>query len=252
MAEHPFVLLSVATSIDGYIDDSSAEPLALSGAADFDRVDEVRAGCDAILVGAGTIRADDPRLVVRSPARRAERVRRGLGETPLKVTLTGRGDLDPAARFFATGDTEKIVYATGPCLGRAREGLSKVATVVGAGDPLDLPGVLADLHARGVRRLMVEGGTAIHTIFLTAGLVDELHLVIAPFFVGDSAAPRFVGDGVFPYGPGTRMRLAEARPVGEVILLRYLPPARAGEAGEADAPGALEAPASGAAGNPDA
>lgn len=68
MAERPYILLSVATSIDGYIDDASGEPLALSNAADFDRVDEVRAGCDAILVGAGTVRADDPRLLVRSAA----------------------------------------------------------------------------------------------------------------------------------------------------------------------------------------
>ncbi len=223
MADRPYVLLSVAMSIDGYIDDASGEPLALSNDADFDRVDEVRAGCDAILVGAGTIRADDPRLLVRSPARRAERVRRGLGATPVKVTLTGRGDLDPAARFFTAGDVEKIVYVGGPGVGTARKSLSKVATVVDAGDPIGLPGVLADLSARGVRRLMVEGGTAIHTLFLTSGLVDELHVVVAPFFVGDPAAPRFTGDGPFPYGPAGRMRLAEARPIGDVVLLRYLP-----------------------------
>ncbi|WP_248961642.1 RibD family protein [Sphaerisporangium perillae] len=223
MPERPYVLLSVATSIDGFIDDLSDRPLALSNEADFDRVDEVRAGCDAILVGAGTIRADDPRLLVRSPARRAGRVRRGLTETPVKVTLTGHGDLDPALRFFSLGDVEKIIYAAGPSAETARKALSGVATVVDAGDPLDLPGVLADLSARGVRRLMVEGGTAVHTLFLTSGLVDEIHLVIAPFFVGDSSAPRFVGDGAFPSGPAAPMRLAEARPIGDVVLLRYLP-----------------------------
>ncbi|MFC4534310.1 RibD family protein [Sphaerisporangium dianthi] len=226
MGERPYVLASVAMSIDGFIDDTSDEPLALSNEADFDRVDEVRAGCDAILVGAGTIRADDPRLLVRSPARRAARVRRGLGETPLKVTLTGGGDLDPSRRFFALGDVEKIVYAAGPGAKRVRETLSGVATVVDAGDPLDLPGVLADLSARGVRRLMVEGGTAVHTLFLASGLVDELHVVIAPVFVGAGDAPRFVGAAPFPYGRDRRMRLAEARPIGDVVLLRYLPPER--------------------------
>ena len=224
MAERPHVLLSVAMSIDGHIDDASSRPLALSNEADFDRVDEVRAGCDAIMVGAGTIRADDPRLVVRSPGRRAGRVRRGLGETPVKVTLTEHGGLDPGAAFFAIGDVQKIVYAASPCAGATRETLSDVATVVDAGDPIDLPAVLADLSTRGVGRLMVEGGGAIHTLFLTAGLVDELHLVIAPFFVGDPAAPRFVGGGAFPFGPGRPMRLAETRPIGDVVLLRYLPP----------------------------
>jgi 5-amino-6-(5-phosphoribosylamino)uracil reductase len=223
VAERPYVLLSVAMSIDGFIDDASGHRLALSNQADFDRVDEVRAGCDAILVGAGTIRSDDPRLVLRSKARRASRVARGLGETPFKVTLTGRGDLDPQARFFTLGDVEKIVYATSPCADTARKGLSGVATVVDAGDPVDLRAMLADLSSRGVRRLMVEGGGEIHTLFLTSGLVDEIQLVIAPFFVGDPAAPRFVGAGAFPYGPTSRMRLADTRQIGDVVLLRYLP-----------------------------
>jgi len=74
-----------------------------------------------------------------------------------------------------------------------------VATVLDAGDPVDLHRITADLVARGVGRLMVEGGRTMHTQFLTAGLADELHLVVAPFFVGDSRAPRFVGDGMFPW-----------------------------------------------------
>ncbi|GII64514.1 hypothetical protein Skr01_45990 [Sphaerisporangium krabiense] len=223
MTSRPYVLLSVAMSIDGHIDDTSGTPLALSNDADFDRVDEVRAGCDAILVGPGTIRADDPRLLVRSAARRADRVRRGLAETPLKVTLTRDGDLDPGRRFFTLGDVEKIVYAESPCADKARARLGGVATVVDAGDPLDPAGLLADLSSRGVRRLMVEGGQAVHTLFLTAGLVDELHVVVAPFFVGDPSAPRFVAGGVFPYDPAHPLRLAEARPIGDVVLLRYHP-----------------------------
>ena len=70
----PHVLLSVATSLDGHIDDASPERLILSGAEDLDRVDVERAAVDAILVGAATIAADDPRLLVRSAERRAERV----------------------------------------------------------------------------------------------------------------------------------------------------------------------------------
>jgi 5-amino-6-(5-phosphoribosylamino)uracil reductase len=69
---------------------------------------------------------------------------------------------------------------------------------------------------------MVEGGTAVHTLFLTAGLVDELHLVVAPFFVGDADAPRFVAAGAFPHDVRHRMRLAELRMVDDVALLRFL------------------------------
>ena len=108
----PHVLLSVATSLDGHVDDASPERLILSGAEDLDRVDAERAAADAILVGAATIAADDPRLLVRSAARSAERVTRGLPPSPIKVAITrsGRG-LDPSAKFFTTGDGEKLVYA---------------------------------------------------------------------------------------------------------------------------------------------
>ena len=110
MAERPYTLLSCGMSIDGYLDSAHRERLLLSNDADFDRVDAVRAACDAILVGAATVRNDNPRLLVRSQARRDERVARGLAPTPIKVTVTGRAELDACADFFATGDTEKLVY----------------------------------------------------------------------------------------------------------------------------------------------
>jgi 5-amino-6-(5-phosphoribosylamino)uracil reductase len=208
-------------SIDGYVDNAGDGRLLLSNDADFDRVDEVRAGCDAILVGAATVRRDDPRLLVRSPARQQERVARGERPTPLKVTVTGSCDLDPGAQFFTRGDVDKLVYCASGALERASRRLGDVATVVDGGDPVDLRRVSADLSARGVRRLMVEGGGTIHTQFLTEGLVDELQLVVAPFFVGDSRAPRFVGDGVFPWTPEHRAELAGVRQIGDVVLLRY-------------------------------
>ncbi len=222
MAERPYVLLSAAASVDGYIDDASDQRLILSGAADLDRVDEVRAGCDAILVGAGTIRRDNPRLQVRSQARRAARQARGLTPSPVKVTLTRSGGLDPAARFFATGDAARLVYAPAGAAARARARLAGVATVIDAGREVTAGAVLADLAGRGIRRLLVEGGTGMHALFLAAGAVDELQLAIAPFFVGDPAAPRFAGRGPFPHDQAHPMELAEARPVGNVVLLRYL------------------------------
>jgi 5-amino-6-(5-phosphoribosylamino)uracil reductase len=221
VVERPYVLLSCGMSLDGYLDDAEPERLLLSNAADFDRVDEVRAGCDAILVGATTIRQDDPRLLVRSAERRAARVARGEPPNPVKVTVTGRCDLDPAAQFFTAGEAGRLVYCATGTVAVARERLGAVATVVDAGDPVDVHAVTADLAARGIRRLMVEGGGRMHTQFLTAGLADELQLVVAPFFVGDSRAPRFVHDGDFPWGPKNRADLAEVRRIGDVVLLRY-------------------------------
>ena len=82
---------------------------------------------------------------------------------------------------------------------------------------------------RGVGRLMVEGGSAVHTQFLTDDLVDELQLTVAPVFLGDSQAPRLVGDGSFPWNPGRRAVLVDVRKLGDVVLLRYALSSRFGE-----------------------
>ncbi|QGK70454.1 deaminase [Allosaccharopolyspora coralli] len=223
MSPRPYVLLSVATALDGYIDDSSSRRLLLSNGEDLERVDAVRASVDAIAVGANTIRTDNPRLLVQSDSRRRQRLDAGLGATPTKVTFSVTGDLDPAAHFFTTGDADKLVYTPTGRRARLIDTLGEVATVVDAGEPFSLTTVLADLAAREVRRVMVEGGGVMHTLFLGADVVDELHLVYAPFFVGDTSAPRFVRPTPLPQNSARRMTLAETRQIGDVVLLRYLP-----------------------------
>ena len=221
MADRPYTLLSCSMSIDGRIDTANEKRLLLSNAADFDRVDEVRAASDAILVGAATVRNDNPRLLVRAQSRRDARVARGLQPSPLKVTVTGRAKLDPGANFFTAGDSEKLVYCASGTVDEARDLLGPVATVVDGGRPVDMRRLSEDLYDRGVQRLMVEGGGMIHTQFLTDSLADELHLVVAPFFIGDSLGPRFVGDGRFPWNPDRRATLAEVRRIDDVVLMRY-------------------------------
>ncbi|MFI5911051.1 RibD family protein [Dactylosporangium sp. NPDC051541] len=217
----PYVVLSCAMSLDGYLDDATDERLVLSNSEDLDRVDAMRAGCDAILVGANTIRRDNPRLLVRAPERREQRAEHGLSPQPVKVAIFGHGDVDPESRFFTDGDTDKIVYCATKTARRNRTRLGGRAEVVDGGEPVDLERALEDLAGRGVRRLLVEGGSTVHTMFLTAGLVDELQLVVAPFFVGDGRAPRFVGDGQFPWHPGNRATMVDVRRMDDVVLLRY-------------------------------
>jgi 5-amino-6-(5-phosphoribosylamino)uracil reductase len=159
--------------------------------------------------------------VVRNPARIAARLAEGRGPTPVKVTLTALAKLDPEARFFTRGDTAKIVYCAADTVTEAQDALDGVATVVACARPASLEHVLADLHARGVRRLLVEGGGSVLSQLLAAGLADELQLAVAPFFVGDSAARRLVDDGAYPWTARRRATLAGTRVLDDVVVLRY-------------------------------
>ncbi|NKY56421.1 RibD family protein [Nocardia flavorosea] len=237
----PFVLLSVAASVDGYIDDTADDRLLLSNEADFDRVDELRAWSDAILVGAETVRRDNPRLLVKDDERRRARVAAGKPEFPRKVTVTARGDLDPAARFWHDGTAGQppLVYTTesgarrlaerltAPAQERlippAEQRLTVPAEIVALGAELDFGALLDDLAARGISRLMVEGGGRIHTAFLAGGLADEIHLALGPTLVGDPEAPRFLYPAAFPGGSTHRMSLLGVAQLGDMAVLRYRP-----------------------------
>ena len=229
MGDRPYTVLSCGVSLDGYLDSATEQRLLLSNDADFDRVDEVRSESDAILVGAGTVRRDNPALLVRSERRRQRRVEQGLTETPVKVTVTAEGDLDPEGQFFAAGECEKLVYCASRTAAKTSEILDGLATVIDGGSEVSMGALSEDLHQRGIRRLMVEGGGMIHTQFLTEGLGDELQFVVAPLFVGDSRAPRFVSDGEFPWCNEHRATLIEVRPIDDVVLLRYALSERARE-----------------------
>lgn len=218
----PHVLLSVAMSLDGYIDDASPRRLLLSDTADFDRVDQLRAASDAVLIGAETLRRDNPRLLVNSTERRAARIAAGKPEFPVKVTVTARGDLDPRLRFWHHGGA-KLVYTTDAGAAKLADQLAGLAEIVSLGADIQLAALLDELGGRGIERLMVEGGTSLHTGFLAAALADELRVAVAPLLVGDPTAPRFLGPAAYPGGPDRRMRLTAVEQVGDLAVLHYLP-----------------------------
>lgn len=220
MTARPYVVMSCAMSLDGYLDTAAPPRLMLSSSADFDRVDALRAESDVLLVGAETVRRDDPHLVVRSAARRRARVARSTTPSPWKVTITSSGALDPQAAFFQD-DVTKLVYCPAGAVHSLRERIGDAAEVVGLGDEANVADLLDDLGARGVRRVLVEGGTSILTQFLTNQLVDELQLAVAPLFVGDQRAPRFVEDGHFAWNAHRRADLVDTQSFGDVVLLRY-------------------------------
>lgn len=178
-SDRPWVTLKLALSLDGAIAASSGSTTWLTGAAARRHVHHLRAGHDAIAVGMGTVRADDPRLTVRdAPAPRVP---------PVRVIFSRRGGL-PAASQLARGarDVPVIVYATEPSPGAPEDapGIDVVATD-------SLAGALRDLRARNVHSVLVEGGAAIATAFINEHLVDRLVLYRAPVLLGRQGVPAF-------------------------------------------------------------
>ena len=253
MPTRPYVLISCAMSVDGRIDDTGPARLMLSGPEDLERVDELRASADAILVGANTVRRDNPRLLIRSPRLRAGRVAAGRPEHPLRVTVTTTGDLDPAARFFAPPEpagaltrpgagAAPLVYCASPAVPAAVARLGVRAEVIDAGDPPSVSFMLADLAERAAARLLVEGGSVLLRDFLAQNLADELHLAVAPFFVGEAAAPPFALPGPYPADRQHPMTLASVQRLGGVVALRYLLwPGGHGGPGGSGGPGVTDA-----------
>ena len=216
------VVLSVAVSVDGYLDDRAPERLVLSDPADLDAVDELRASCDALLVGAGTVRADDPRLLVRSPDRVARRIADGRTPQPMKLTVTRSGELSPQASFFTVGETRKVVLCGSSSAKALADRVGALAEVVPLPEEIPLAaGVLERLSDLGVERLLVEGGSRIATSFLEAGAVDEVRMAVAPFFVGDAEAPRFTRPARFPHHSRERMQLAAMARLGDTAVIWY-------------------------------
>ncbi len=127
----PYTLIKTAISLDGYIDDQNSDRLILSNDEDKESVDYLKSCFDAILIGAQTIRKDNPSLLIKSEENRNRRLKNGFGENPCKVTLTVSGNIDGNTRFFQEGNIEKIVYCPQEIKNSLKNKLGNLATVVG-------------------------------------------------------------------------------------------------------------------------
>lgn len=170
------IILSAAVTADGYLDDNTPQRLMISTAADWEAVQQLRASCDAILVGAETLRRDNPALRLRDDTMRRQRMAEGRQADLTKVVLTRSGRLDPAMRFFTEGEAERIVFAP-----KELPDLQPYATVISSnGEEITAAYVITELEKRGIGRLLVEGGAGILRMFLREGRADEVRLAVNP------------------------------------------------------------------------
>jgi diaminohydroxyphosphoribosylaminopyrimidine deaminase/5-amino-6-(5-phosphoribosylamino)uracil reductase len=187
--KRPHVILKLAVSSDDKIAAVGHRPVAISGEAAKARVHLLRAQCDAILVGIGTVLADDPLLTCRLPGMEARSPVRVVLDRALRIPATGR--LVHSARetplWVVTSNVSEAPAAMK--LGAAGAQVIRVATATAPPAGLDLPAVLHALAGKGITRLLVEGGARVASSLVTAGLVDEVWLLRGRDSVGAGGVP---------------------------------------------------------------
>jgi diaminohydroxyphosphoribosylaminopyrimidine deaminase / 5-amino-6-(5-phosphoribosylamino)uracil reductase len=199
----PYVHAKWAMTLDGKIATRTGDSRWISNEASRRRVHDLRGRMDAILVGIGTVRADDPLLTVRPPGPR----------TPVRVVLDSRGSLPAASQLARTARAVPVLLAAAGALPEPRQqelralGCEVLAVLAAAGRP-DVTALLGELGRRRMTNVLVEGGSAVLGSFLDAGQIDEVHVFVAPRLAGGAEARTPVG------GRGVE-RIAEALPLAD-------------------------------------
>jgi 2,5-diamino-6-(ribosylamino)-4(3H)-pyrimidinone 5'-phosphate reductase len=215
------VVVNAAMSADGKLSTREREQLAISGEADFERVDEMRAASDAVMVGVGTVVADDPSLTVKDPQRRQRRTDRGDPANPARVVADSRIRTPPDAAVLDDSAGSYLLVSEAAPTDFVAEMEGRSATVIVAGDQrVDLAAGLAELEAAGIDRLMVEGGGELIFSLFEAGLVDELSVFVGPTVIGGREAPT-LADGEGFTGSFPSLTLETVRRLDDGVVLGY-------------------------------
>lgn len=213
------VIVSAAVSSDGCMDDASPRRLVLSNTQDWEEVHRLRAACDAILVGAETVRRDNPSLVVRDPELRRWRVGHGMKADIAKIVITGSGRLDPSVRFFTEGaGAEKFVIASQEADEERLRRLSGKANIIVL-PKITARAVIDRLSGLGISSLIVEGGAETIRMFLEADAIDRFRLAISPVLVNDPAAVQLPYFDRLPFEGSYAVK--SVRRVGDMTVYDY-------------------------------
>ena len=196
------VTVNIAMTLDGKIDNVARQGAKISSNADWERVDQLRAAHDAILVGGNTLLTEDPRLTVKSAQLRADRIARGLASDPAKVGIVSQSALSAKSRFLTDGSSEVFLFTSERTTPEqlALLGAAGAKVFVLGKTRVDLVAAFAVLADHGIETVMVEGGGGMIAALLASGLVDEIHVYIAPLIFGGATAPTLADGEGLPSG----------------------------------------------------
>jgi 2,5-diamino-6-(ribosylamino)-4(3H)-pyrimidinone 5'-phosphate reductase len=219
----PHVIVNVAMSADGKLSTRERRQVRISGDEDFQRVDHLKADCDAVMVGIGTVLADDPSLTVKSPVLRKRRFDQGLDEHPIRIVVDSNARTPPDAAILHRGEGKRIVACSSRADPDRVRALEKHAAIIVAGEEkVDLRAVLENLSSMGICRLMVEGGGTLIWSLVSDGLVDEITCFIGNLVIGGKDAPTLAdGPGFVDEDSFVRLQLHDITQMDEGILLHW-------------------------------
>ncbi|MEA3324945.1 MAG: 2,5-diamino-6-(ribosylamino)-4(3H)-pyrimidinone 5'-phosphate reductase [Euryarchaeota archaeon] len=190
----PYLFINAAMSADGKISAYTRKQIPISGEVDFRRVDRLKYGVDAIMVGIGTVLSDDPSLTVKSEEFRKERRDLGTDENPIRIVADSLARTPVDSDILMKGTGRRIILASesapGMYLDRLREAGAEI--VVAGEHRVDLASALGHLYEMGVRRLMVEGGGSLNWSLLSQGLVDKVYVYVGNMILGGESSPTLV------------------------------------------------------------
>jgi 2,5-diamino-6-(ribosylamino)-4(3H)-pyrimidinone 5'-phosphate reductase len=219
----PHVVVNVAMSADGKISTRERRQVKISGTEDFLRVDALKAASDAVMVGIGTVLADDPSLTVKSEDLKRKRKEQGKDEHPVRVIVDSSARISLDASVLHKGDGMRVVAVSQQADPLKIAKLKKLAKVVVAGkDEVNLGWVLDQLMLMGIHHLMVEGGGTLIAGLFAEGLVDEMYTFVGNIIIGGKDAPTpadgngFISEADFP-----RLTLCDVCQTGDGIVLHW-------------------------------
>ena len=220
--DKPFIFINSAMSADGKLSTKERKQVKISGKLDFERMDELRAQTDAIMVGIGTVLSDDPSLTVKSPERKAARKAAGKKENPVRVVVDSSARTPLDADIFKKGEGTRIIAVSNSAPAKRVEKLEKKALVIKTGtDKVDLSELAGKLKEMGITTLMVEGGATLNWGMLSAGLVDEIYTFVGNLVIGGSTAPTFTDGEGFSEAELLELELLAAEKIEDGILLKW-------------------------------
>ncbi|MFC6825762.1 2,5-diamino-6-(ribosylamino)-4(3H)-pyrimidinone 5'-phosphate reductase [Halopelagius fulvigenes] len=215
------VVVNAAASVDGKLSNRRREQVEISGEEDFARVDRVRAENDAVLVGIGTVLADDPHLTVDGQSLRAARQAEGRPANPVRVVADSRGRTPTDARILDEAAETYVLVSEAAPENRIEALESAGATVIVTGEErVSLSEAFRSLESCGVESVMVEGGGEVIFSLFEEGAADELRVYVGSMVVGGRDAPTLADGEGFVEGFPT-LSLREVERLDDGVLLSY-------------------------------